>query len=63
MRKWIKINGYKIKVTKVVALCPVRDLGGEFGVEVCFSGESLLIPMPNEEEAVKAHSHLSLLLR
>ena len=64
MRKWIKINGYKINVTKVVALFPIRDLGEEFGIEVYFvGGNSLVIRMPNEEEAVEAHSHLSLLLR
>ena len=64
MRKWIKINGYKINVTKVVALFPIRDLGEEFGIEVYFvGGNSLVIRMPSREEAVEAHSHISLLLR
>ena len=71
MRKWIKINGYKINITKVVAIGPIREhqptrcgsLESEFDIEVYFSGESLLIPMPNKEEAAKAHGHLSLLLR
>ena len=64
MKKWIKINGYKINVTKLVAIFPIRDLGEEFGIEVYFvGGNSLVIPMPTKEEAIKAHSHLSLLVR
>ena len=42
MKKWIKINGYKINVTKLVAIFPIRDLGEEFGIEVYFVGGELL---------------------
>ena len=63
MRKWIKINGYKINVTKIVAICPLKTIGSESFIEVYFSGGPLLIRMPSEEEAVQAHSHLSLLAR
>ena len=59
MRKWMNINGYKIKLTKIVAICPIKELEGKFFIEVYFSGEFLSIRMPSEEEALKAHSRLT----
>ena len=63
MKKWIKINGYKINVKKIVAICPLKMIGDQSFIEVHFSGGPLVIRMPSQEEAVKAHSHLSLLAR
>ena len=63
MKKWIKINGYKINTTKVVAICPLKTIGDQSFLEVYFSGGPLLIRMPSKEEAVKAHSQLSLMVR
>ena len=63
MKKWIKINGYKINITKVVAICPLKTIGDQSFIEVYFSGGPLLIRMPSKEEAVKAHRHLSLMVR
>ena len=63
MRKWIKINGYKINVTKVVAICPIKTIGDQSFIEVYFSGGPMLIRMPSTEEAVEAHGRLSLLVR